>query len=1002
MTIKILFLAANPSDTNHLRLDEESRAIDQALRTAQFRDQFEIKTHWAVRADDLQELLLRYQPDIVHFSGHGSSAGEIILEDNQGQSHPVPKDALSKLFAVLKGNLRCVVINACYSEDQARAITDHVDCVVGMSKPVSDIASIDFATAFYRALANGKDTQTAFDLGCQLIHAENLGEQDTPQLIAAKRDPKKIVLAKPSIGFNVEWILGLVAIASAIGMTVEYTRLWGGDIRTGTYVGMTLALILLFLLLVWVGLRYQLEMVPSGMNGRLKKIIRPYYPRVYRWAWLGLILFLAGGGLAGYLLYRQQQILESKIIILVTTIDGPESKNYKITEGLFAQLKDELSTYEDTLVTAIPESVTSQQGSDYARELGRQYTADIVLWGWYGATNNNLWLTLNIENLNEQQFSVLDSHEKIRPQMKIADLDAVILRQNINDPMSALLLYLRGFVRYQTGDFINALDSFNKALNYPEWKDELSNKKNILFYRGMTFLLQAQYDKAIADYTQSIQFDEKFYDAYSNRGVAYYEIGEYNKAIADCTQAIQLNSQHSWAYNNRGIVYSVIGENDKAIVDYTQAIQIDPDLLLAYYNRGNSYGDIGEYDKAIADYTEAIQLDPKFSAAYNNRGTVYNDKGENDKAIPDYTLAIQLEPNYLAAYYNRGKAYREMGENDKAIADYTQVIRLDPKYSAAYINRGKAYKNKGELDKAITNYTQAIQLGPNYSEAYYNRGLTYYAKGENDKAIADYTQVIQLAPKDSAAYNNRGIAYHDIGEYDKAIADYTQAIQLDPKYSAAYYNRGYTYDDLSKYDKAIADYTQAIQLDPKYSAAYSNRGAAYWYQGEYNKAIEDFTQAIQFDPKCSEAYNNRGAVYWHQGEYEKAIADYTQAIQLDPKYSVAYNNRGNAYYDKGEHDKAIADYTQAIQLAPKYSEAYYNRGIAYSGIGENDKAIADYTQAIQLIPKNADYLFDRARLYCKQGKNDLCLQDLKQAQQLTQDPALQTQINKLLKSLPTP
>jgi hypothetical protein len=64
MTIKLLFLAANPTDTDRLRLDEESR------------DQFELKTHWAVRADDLQELLMRYQPDIVHFSGHGNPVAQ--------------------------------------------------------------------------------------------------------------------------------------------------------------------------------------------------------------------------------------------------------------------------------------------------------------------------------------------------------------------------------------------------------------------------------------------------------------------------------------------------------------------------------------------------------------------------------------------------------------------------------------------------------------------------------------------------------------------------------------------------------------------------------------------------------------------------------------------------------------------------------------------------------------------------------------------------------------
>jgi hypothetical protein len=65
--IKILFLAANPSDTTRLRVDQESRAIDQAMRHAEFRDKFDLQQQWAVQVADLQALLLRHQPDIGGF-----------------------------------------------------------------------------------------------------------------------------------------------------------------------------------------------------------------------------------------------------------------------------------------------------------------------------------------------------------------------------------------------------------------------------------------------------------------------------------------------------------------------------------------------------------------------------------------------------------------------------------------------------------------------------------------------------------------------------------------------------------------------------------------------------------------------------------------------------------------------------------------------------------------------------------------------------------------------
>lgn len=191
--IKILFLAANPKNMSRLRLDEELRSIDQALNYSEFRERFDIKSHWAVRVSDIQSHLLRHKPTIVHFSGHGSDASEIILEDSFGNSYPVNVDSLGKLFSLFKGNIRCVVLNACYSEKQAQIIAEHIDCVVGMPNAIEDNAAISFATSFYQALGYGKDVKTAFELGCLQIDMEKYSRDNSPKLLASRINPESLV-----------------------------------------------------------------------------------------------------------------------------------------------------------------------------------------------------------------------------------------------------------------------------------------------------------------------------------------------------------------------------------------------------------------------------------------------------------------------------------------------------------------------------------------------------------------------------------------------------------------------------------------------------------------------------------------------------------------------------------------------------------------------------------------------------------------------------------------
>jgi len=195
--ISILFLAANPSDSTRLRLDAENRAIDLALLQSEYRERFQVNQHWAVRVDDLQGILLRHKPDIIHFCGHGDDRSAIVLEDAHGQSHPISSQTMSRLFSILKDNIKCVILNACYSEAQALEISQHIDCVIGMSKQITDDAAINFATAFYQALGYGRNMKTAFELGCVQIDMHNLEEYDAPKLLAPHVDPEQIVFAKP-------------------------------------------------------------------------------------------------------------------------------------------------------------------------------------------------------------------------------------------------------------------------------------------------------------------------------------------------------------------------------------------------------------------------------------------------------------------------------------------------------------------------------------------------------------------------------------------------------------------------------------------------------------------------------------------------------------------------------------------------------------------------------------------------------------------------------------
>ncbi|MCV3216350.1 WD40 repeat domain-containing protein [Plectonema radiosum NIES-515] len=194
----ILLLAANPRDTSKLQLDVEVREIDEGLRRANKREQFKLEQKWAVRSRDFYRAILDTQPQIVHFCGHGTAEDGIILENEMKQTVYVQADALGSMFKLFaQKGVECVVLNACYSEVQAEAISQYVKYVIGMNKAVGDKAAVAFAVAFYDALGAGEDVEFAYELGkSQMI---GFLEHQTPVL-------KKNQLTDVSTTFETEVI----------------------------------------------------------------------------------------------------------------------------------------------------------------------------------------------------------------------------------------------------------------------------------------------------------------------------------------------------------------------------------------------------------------------------------------------------------------------------------------------------------------------------------------------------------------------------------------------------------------------------------------------------------------------------------------------------------------------------------------------------------------------------------------------------------------------------
>ena len=196
--ITILFLAANPAGTTPLQLDEEARSIQQKIRMADYRDSIRFESRWATRSGDILQAINETNPTIVHFSGHGTENGDLVLLNPDGSAKLVSKEAISMAMSTASDTIRLVVFNACFSEPQAESVIENIDAAIGMSTSIGDEAACIFASQLYSSIGFGRSLQISFNQALAQLMLEGISEDKTPKLyVNDSMDANEIILAQP-------------------------------------------------------------------------------------------------------------------------------------------------------------------------------------------------------------------------------------------------------------------------------------------------------------------------------------------------------------------------------------------------------------------------------------------------------------------------------------------------------------------------------------------------------------------------------------------------------------------------------------------------------------------------------------------------------------------------------------------------------------------------------------------------------------------------------------
>lgn len=546
--------------------------------------------------------------------------------------------------------------------------------------------------------------------------------------------------AKPSKFSLIEIVqktwLPLIGFFGGVVSIYEFVDYWRSDRLTINWIIISVGLLLWFVGLAYVGFSLEKEQKGSILvNERSEKSIERFvkqFPHWFRLARvllaLSFVVLVLSAFAYRYHVDEIRRIRQEKIVVLIASFDGPEN-TYGVQNKLIEKLRSETSGFEEVSIVPIKEVITTIDGSEYARKLGKENDADLVLWGWYRPTENTSF-TVHVEMLAPNEYSeyALNDSETFEPLVLLNSMNSFSWQQELGTDMSALVVFLSGLLYQRDGVYSESAVRFTKALELSSKSDAIVNDSDVLLYRGGAYSMSGKNQDAISDFDLIIANDPQYELLYL-------------------------------VYNERGATYADRGEYDRAIQDYNQAIQIDPNKAIVYINRGTSYLGIGEPELALQDFDKGIELGLETdkdafqwmgATAYNNRGYAYSLLGDLDSAISNYTEALNYNPNHFTSLLNRGIVYDDLGKYDLAIADYNRAIEIRPNDVSPYIDRGVAYVNKNEFEKAIQDYSRGIEIDPECALCYKNRAIAYNLLGDKENFLSDANKYCDLVNNNSS------------------------------------------------------------------------------------------------------------------------------------------------------------------------------------------------------------------------------------------------------------
>lgn len=535
--------------------------------------------------------------------------------------------------------------------------------------------------------------------------------------------------------------------------------------------------------------------------------------------------------------------------------------------------------------------------------------------------------------------------------------------------------FLKGTDLFNRGEYEEAVNNFNKSLEYPSDKTYVALAS---FWNGEAYSIGNRYNEAISNYTRVVEMStavelEILLKARYGMGYAYFNLQDYTRAMFSFKEFVNKGNKSTPNYTD-GIIrladcYYVSKQYDEALANYNKArILGSPDNDYVLLQSSVIYGiqrKYAESKNAFADLNRSYPKSQYRDEAIFQQAQFEIEQGNYQNAVDGLSQIIRTGTNAQFipyAFMRRGASFFNLKQYDKTIGDYSAVIRQFPNHPAAQealLPLQEALTLAGrssEFEKYLAQFKTANPDNKGLESVEYETAKNLYFDQQYQRAISGLNTFLSSYPQSSRSEEAKyyvAESYYRLRDLDKALPLYKE-ISGDLTFAFAGKSIGRIAEiefKQGKFESAISSYRTVGKLAANKKdqyVAWSGLMESFFQMSQYDSS-ETYARLILDRGNVNAGATNKASLYlgkvaMAKGDLETAKDEFLNTLNAarDEYGAEAKYLLGRIFYDQKDYKQS---YETLISLNKDFESYPEWVGKSYLLLADNFVAMDDLFQA---------------------------------------------------------